>query len=132
MMMINGKVTSMFGIAKKTSVVQSLIKVCNSWQLEKYDFEKKRLSFKNNGNINEKLLFHGTIGTLPFTCKLEYSLSLKHFSFTGGKPWLSFTLAPPCICIATCYFTPRYVIMIISTYTECVSVTSIIKIYILM
>ena len=45
--------------------VMKIERIQNRHLWEKYIFHARRMKQKNNGNINEKELFHGTSGTLP-------------------------------------------------------------------
>ena len=45
--------------------IKSIQRIQNQWLWEKYTFSKQRMSERNNGNVNEKKLFHGTRGTQP-------------------------------------------------------------------
>ena len=45
--------------------VMKIERIQNRYLWEKYIFHARRMKEKNNGNINEKELFHGTSGTVP-------------------------------------------------------------------
>ena len=47
-----------------TRVIE-VTRIQNKWLWERYVQHKQRLSFKNNGSVNEKELFHGTRGNDP-------------------------------------------------------------------
>lgn len=48
-----------------TNQIAKISRIQNTWLWEKYVMHRKRLSVKNEGNINEKELFHGTRGNDP-------------------------------------------------------------------
>ena len=53
------KVVGNFNTTLPNSVIK-VTRIQNKWLWERYAQHKQRLAFKNNGNVNEKELFHGT------------------------------------------------------------------------
>ena len=58
-------VAQRFSKTMQTSRISQITRIQNKWLWEKYVFQRKRLDIKNNGNINELELFHGTRGNDP-------------------------------------------------------------------
>lgn len=59
------KVESKFKLTLPSVSAVQITRVQNKWLWERYALHKKRLAFKNDGNVNEKELFHGTRGNDP-------------------------------------------------------------------
>ena len=59
------KVESNFKITLPTVTVREIKRIQNKWLWERYAQHKQRLAYKNNGNVNERELFHGTRGNNP-------------------------------------------------------------------
>ncbi len=59
------RVEQKFQATLSTSHIVSISRIQNTWLWEAYCAHKKRLHLKNNGNVNEKELFHGTRGNDP-------------------------------------------------------------------
>lgn len=55
------------GIFRKSmsNEVTKLVRIENTWLWSVYSMHKKRLSYKNDGIVNERILFHGTRQTSP-------------------------------------------------------------------
>ncbi len=93
--------------------IEGIASIKNSWLLERYDYTKRRMEYKNSGIVSEKLLFHGTgqvnpnyiyLGEVGFDqrfCKrgrwgnasyfatsANYSDSYAHLSSSGSKQLL--------------------------------------------
>ena len=66
--------------------IESIQRVQNEWQWEKYSFFKERMSVKNHGKVNEKKLFHGTRDTQPekiFKCEQGFDFRLSSQGIWG-------------------------------------------------
>ena len=59
------RVEQKFQATLSTSRIVSISRIQNTWLWEAYCAHKKRLHLKNNGNVNEKELFHGTRSNDP-------------------------------------------------------------------
>ena len=54
-----------FKTTMSSSIISQISRIQNTWLWDKYVTQKNRLKLKNNGNISEKELFHGTRGNDP-------------------------------------------------------------------
>jgi hypothetical protein len=59
------KVVALFHRTLPSSAIIQIIRIQNTWQWERYVFQKRRLGLKNNGVVNELELFHGTRSNNP-------------------------------------------------------------------
>ena len=59
------KVESRFNATLPSKSIKCVYRIQNKWLWERYAQHKQRLSYKNNGSVNEKDLFHGTRNNDP-------------------------------------------------------------------
>ena len=59
------KVAQQFNVTLPQKYIVKIERIQNKWLWEKYYQHRDRMKRKNDGKINEKLLFHGTRNTLP-------------------------------------------------------------------
>ena len=59
------EVATLFNLSLRTSQITMLERIQNVWQWEKFEFAKQRMLAKNNGQVNELKLFHGSRTTDP-------------------------------------------------------------------